>query len=95
MDADLKRLPLVLQENTALRVGVDSLQASNGHLRRSILARDTALAATERRVYFTGLLRDDAQAQSNAWKLKAKRRWWVNLGLATLTVGITSLAITR
>ncbi|TGE29787.1 hypothetical protein [Hymenobacter metallicola] len=36
-----------------------------------------------------------ARAESNQWKLKAKRRFWVNVALSSVVVSGTALLITR
>lgn len=91
--ADLQKYPLVLKERNKLRTALSAQESTTTSLRAALVAKDTALAAAERRLYFEGVLRQDAAARAGVWKAKAKKRSWVITGLTLLLVGVTYTAI--
>jgi hypothetical protein len=85
----------VLKENKKLRKTVQGYQVGAVKDSIALTAKDSAILATERRVYFEGLLRKDAENRATAFKLKAHKRTWVIVALSALLLGITTLAVTH
>lgn len=95
VDADLAKYPLVLKENKRLRKAIGSYEV--GAMRDSIalVAQDTVIAATERRVAYNATLYRDADTRAAVWKAKARKRSWLLAALSALLVGVTYTAIAR
>jgi anti-sigma-K factor RskA len=95
IDADLQRYPLVLKENKALRTANAARQAEATQLRTALVAKDTVLAATERRVSYNATLYRDADARAAVWKAKARKRSWLLAALSAVLAAVTYTAVAR
>lgn len=91
--ADLLRLPVVLDQNRELRKANVARRNENGHLREALTAKDTVIAATDRRVAVAQVLGRDAENRATAWKGKARKRSWTNVALSALLVLVTVVAV--
>lgn len=78
-----------------LMLAKDSLVKANGNLHRIIVLQDTSYFALSRTVHYKDVLLTDQTTKAQVWKLKAKGRWWLNIGLSALLIGVTTLAITK
>ena len=72
---------------------VDSLQADRRDLKQTLVYRDSALRKSEQQLNLTAELRQDAQTKGDKWRARAKSRWWLNVGLGALALGLGVLHV--
>ena len=93
--ADLLRLPVVLDENRALRTANMARRAESAALRETIVAKDSVLLATERRLLVAKVLGRDAENRYARKNRLAKSRFWIIVGETALLLGGFVLAAQR
>lgn len=95
IDADLAKYPLVLKENKRLRKAIGGYAYGATRDSVALAAKDTVIAATERRVNYSNALYRDADNRAAIYQKKASKRGWQNIGLAAVAALMGFFAVTK